>query len=181
MVTVLQPDSPFPASTRCAAPAPTTAKAPVGASARASGASASGAGSNPDDQLVPPSVLRARGEKRKRNEGRKPTVTAPAGDAATAMPPLSATPGGVRNVHVVLAEGWRNNSQKVFARSPRSPIGSTTEATAGVVTPEASERPGTVAAPARGAAVTPAARATAVTPVSAPHTAAPRPRCLTNS
>ena len=121
------------------------------------------------------------GEKRRRNEGRKPTVTAPAGDTETAMPPLSATPGGVCNVHDGAGGGLEEQLPEGVLQVAEVPHRERDPGHGGCGDARGEREAGPRGRAGLGAAVTPAARATAATPVSAPHTEAERPRCLTNS
>jgi hypothetical protein len=60
-------------------------------------------------------------------------VSEPDGEAASTIPPLLATPGGVCSTHEVVPVGLRKTSQKVLLGSCRCPMAIRTDDPVGVV------------------------------------------------
>jgi hypothetical protein len=110
-----------------------------GAAARAPGTSARGASSSPADQLPPPSVVVASGEKASAWLGRNAATTDPPPSGAATRPPLLATPGGVTSRHAWVPAGRVNSCQKSLCWAAGPPITATAQVPPGAATDVASD------------------------------------------
>ncbi len=101
---------------------------PAGVAASASGAAARPGVSGPaGDQLVPPLLLAASGEKVRSWLGRNPVIIDPPPSPATTRPPLSATPGGVASRQRVVPACRTNSCQKLLCCAAGPPICTTAQ------------------------------------------------------
>src|SRR6185437_4736129 len=149
---------------------------PPAVAASASGAAARPGVSGPaGDQLVPPSLLAASGEKVRSWLGRNPVSTEPPA-AATTRPPLSATPDGVTSRQRAEPAGRANSSQKLLCCAAGPPICTTAQLAPGPAANEVASGGGTGAAGCPvGAGVLP--QPTTITPAqTSPQAAAVRRR-----